>query len=664
MFRINKNEKQKPKSKHLQGACNGCKSKKKKCDGRYPVCSTCEQTGTECTIIDLATGRMVRRDYIQQLEELVSDLKQQLSEKKMHDDETGDSHHDQHRISTESNHKRDLEMEVGYITLGAGSESVGYIGDSSAYSIAKAITSTIHYYNKKRPKTHSTTPPDIQRELDQIPFSKPSIGMSNNYLSAYYDNVQTQYPFLDWSSVSLWFQAVVYRDSTSPEHLFFMYMIFAIGSQIYNTHSTTAKLYTKLYYKKALENIGPLVETTTLDTVQAYLMLSVFSQKMPDASSIWQTTGLAIRTAVILGLHRGPFRVNTQDEDEQTLKLRQLKYWIFWCAYGLERINGIVLGRPFGIADIDIDTPLPDDIDSELSVASHVIKIRRIQSSICTFVYKPVQLMDREEDIDATRVQIVLELNDWMSTFPIKLQSSSVFETENWCKISYHNSMLLLLRPVVLEIAHLKGNVNERSLDWFKAFAHSASTICLNYRDLHSKGKLGYTWLAMHCVFVSGLSFLYCVWLDASKQLQVLDLKGKPLLYDTVSASSSILYVFAEKFKNTAMFRDTFERVVRSVMCQLDECIISNPAHPNANTTSSGDSQHTNPAETSTVTSLLNRENIGIEQYLGYESSQSDTFKDHDNNINGLQEGLWEFLDATGDKFLMDIFSDLENNLR
>jgi hypothetical protein len=610
-FRVSK-EKPKGRTKHLQGACNGCKSKKKKCDGKYPVCSSCQQSEIECTITDLATGRVVRRDYIQQLEQEVEKLKAQLTVKQGPVD-------------------KELEMEVGYITLGAGSESVGYIGDSSAYSIAKAITSTINYYKKKTLKMKYTTPPEVQRELDQIPFTKPSVGMANNYLSSYYDNVQTQYPFLDWSRVSIWFQNVVHRNSSDPEEMFFLYMIFAIGSQIYNTHSTTANIYTKMYYTKALENIGPLVEITTLDTVQAYLMLSVFSQKMPDASSIWQTTGLAIRTAVILGLHREPFR--KPDKDEATQKLKQLKYRIFWCAYGLERINGIVLGRPFGISDIDIDTPLPEEMDTELSVAIHVIKIRRIQSSICTFVYKPIQIMDKEEDIDATRVEIMLELNNWMSTFPIKAQSSSVFETENWCKISYHNSMLLLLRPVALEVAQLKEKANERSIDWFKAFAHSASTICINYKDLHTKGKLGYTWLAMHCVFIAGLSFLYCASIDATNNLEVLDLKRKPLLYDTVSACSSILYVFAERFKNAAMFRDTFDRVVRSVMARLEEGTRS--------------------------TENLLEDNIGIDQYLGYELMQRDNISSTEEDIS-----LWEFLDTTGDKFLRGIFSDLESNLK
>lgn len=599
-FKVAK-EKANPKSTHNQGACTWCKSKRRKCDGKYPVCSLCENAGVECTIKDATTGRVIPRNYIEQLEKKVAELQRSAGTPTKNN-------------ATEAPRRRDLEMEVGYITLGAGSESVGYIGDSSAYSIARAITSTIDYYSN--PTKNSSTPEDIQRELDQIPFVKPSLGMAYNYLSAYYDNVQTQYPFMDWQTVTRWFSEVMQEESSEPAPLFFIYMICAIGSQIYNTN--TAKLYTRMYYNKSLESIGYLLETTTLETVQVYLMLSVFSQKMPDASSIWQTTGLAIRTSVILGLHREPYRKNKEDKN-------QLRYWIFWSAYGLERINGCVLGRPFCISDIDIDVSLPEP--PEPTVAMHVIKIRRIQSHICSFIYRPVRLINSDQDVDTTRRDIVLELNEWMSTFPHKQHSSSMFETEYWREITYHNSMLLLLRPVVLEVAQMKGRVSDNKLEWFKAFTHSASSICHNYKGLHSRGKLVYTWLGMHCVFVSGLSFLYCAWIDATNCLKLLD--NNPVLYDTINASSSILHVLAERFTTAVVFRDTFDRVVRCVMSLI------NKNTPQMASTSS----------------------TGIKEYLGYKLTTQP-------NPELEMHELWDFLDTTGDKFLKDIFNDMEGELK
>lgn len=358
----------------------------------------------------------------------------------------------------------------------------------------------------------------------------------------------------------------------------------------------------------------------------------------------------------------------------------------------MERINGVVLGRPFGISDIDIDAPLPSETP-EANISLHVIRLRRIQSSICTFVYKPVQIIDKPEDIDSTRVQIMLELNNWMSTFPGKSHPQSTFETFNWSSISYHNSILLLLRPVIMHVARLKNNSGARLLEWFKVFANSASAVCMNYKDLHTKGNLGYTWLSMHCVFVSGLSFLYCVWLD--NILNVLEWKkGKAAsTYDTINACSTTLCVFAERWPSSAVFRDTFDRISSAILELQDYA-------------SKQLSKVKNRRASAPIGGILEKQSIGIDEYLCYsadfatetQGTSSDTnnqnsFQDksnsnivnirtsrnnicvpallnplnqQDDEINTSEFGemdasLWEFLDRTGDKFLRNIYYDMED---
>ncbi|GMM33290.1 Ppr1 protein [Saccharomycopsis crataegensis] len=705
--------------KHQMAACCACKKKRKKCDGKYPICSGCITSKVECTVFDGTTGRVIPRDYIQKLEETISSLNNQLKDASSNGDggpnaensakpSSVDNDEDllKPSINNTSNQTKqsmikksprfedeDLEMEIGYITLGAAAES-RYIGDSSAYSIAKAITSSIDYYKKEKHAsrtkfTNNTNSPPMVTEIFDPPVTKPSLVVAQSYLKNYSIHVQCQYPFLDWDWVLKCFDEVMNHDSSKPEEIFFIYMIFSIGSQIATSNLSHSNLtFTKAYYDKAMESLTPLVEVNTLKTVQAYLIMSVFSQKMPDGSSIWQTTGLAIRTAVALGLHREPYRKEYMSEKMQ--KLNELRYRIFWCAYGMERINGVVLGRPFGISDIDIDAPIPQQT-SEISVACHVFKLRRIQSSICTFVYKPVVIMDSPEDIDSTRVQIVLELNDWMNTFPSKSHPISVFESRNWCQISYHNSMLLLLRQVVLEVSKLKERSHPRTIEWFKVFTQSASAICMHYKAIHVKGKLSYTWLAMHCVFVAGLSFLYCLWIDTS--IKVLEWKRRGLIYDTISACSSILYVLAERFGSASIFRDTFERISNSVLLKVENDDLGlNESYTTATHSDNPDQTPINNyggssgatpsmpmmSESFFPSGVLNEQSIGIDQYLGYEMKDviegrcnvENLLNPENTNIAMQQElnldmdlSLWEFLDTTGDKFLRDIYYDMESNL-
>ncbi|VEU23573.1 DEKNAAC104479 [Brettanomyces naardenensis] len=725
----NKGKRKRKSSKHQMAACCNCKRRRKKCDGRYPVCSGCQRLGTECTIIYAPTGREIRRDYLDSLEEEIEVLRKKQrdmaanEEKLLEEDlavrglsgeELAVERIEDENIAGQSLAEEgptvkegptavavagdilpaNLAQQVGLISLGAAGEP-RYIGETSAYSIAKAIASSITCYGEDRSggaisflgeKLEATSGGSDQTEPSSasVRFVKPARAAAEAYLEAYRDSVQCQYPFLDWDQVLFWFEQVMGdTNSSGPpgcpfpggwEGNFFIYMIFAVATQLLevNPHDTSS---TKAYYNKAFESVRLLAEHTTIHAVQAYLLMAVFSQKMPDGASVWQTTGLAIRTAVALGLHRKPYRGRKRAAagpvDKAKSRAEDIRARIFWSAYGIERINGLVLGRPFSISDVDIDAPLPLETD-ETRVACHVVRLRRIQSSICTFIYKPLQLLDSPKELESTRVQIVLELNDWMQTFPYKRDAKSTFETDNWSIISYHNSLLLLLRPVILEVAKLKLDAPPRYLEWFKVFTESSSAICLNYKNMYLKQKLSYTWLAMHCCFVSGISFLYCVWLDCS--LHVLKWKRKSLIYDTINACSIILYVLAERWHAASIFRDTFERLSNIVKSFIE--------------TSESTKMVKENTEDILKNGVFEDGSIGIDYYLKGQSTDSERFSTR-TSIGGDTDGimfsagtqstvnkkaktqafvddmdkLWEFLDSTGDKYLRDIFNDMEDRI-
>ncbi|OWB54222.1 binding protein [[Candida] boidinii] len=708
--------------KHQMAACAACKLKRKKCDGLYPVCSGCTKRGTECTIVDATTGREIPRNYIETLEKNIKKLQDQtdrfsnLEEKynkllkkvSFYQNNSQSIDHKENKDNSKEGvvhqgfHKqeplenthptsisyakgneipiaekpKDLASDIGFLTLTATSES-GFLGPSSACSIAKAISLAIGGRSGFSGATTTSTVNESDiKETMEMPFKKPTVKSGRIYLTAYKNFVHLQYPFLNWDSIISKFEDVILRDSKDQESLFFIYMIFAIGCLLLEDSTPhTSSIYTLTFYNKAFENIGQIIEASNLTTVQAYLLIAVFSQKIPDGPSIWQTTGLAIRIAVALGLHREPYKSKRRQPSEAMKALEDLKSRVFWSAYGMERINGLVLGRPFSIADIDIDAPYPGETE-ENAVAIHVIRLRRIQSNICTFVYKPHKFTDDVEEIDATRVQILLELKDWMSTFPAKVNPTSTYDTNNWSIVSYHNCVLLLLRPVVLAIAKLKEKSSMRLLEWFKVFTQSASSICLNYKLLHSKGKLSYTWMTIHCCFVSGMSFLYCLWLD--KSLKLLQWRSKSHIYDTISACSMILYVLAEKWPRAKVFRDTFDKMSKTVL---------NSENGN------GEIQESKKVFTDILTHGLFEGNFGIDQYLGHkyqlnvnsvynsldeenfsaERSNSQTNNNYmngndtsmeiyDNIMNQQNDPLLDFLNTSGDPLLKDIFYEIEDN--
>lgn len=683
--------------KHQMAACCHCKKKRKKCDGGYPSCSPCVAAKVVCTTIDIPTGREIPRNYLQILESKINELDDALKnasssitirdEDKATESPTLGKDQDLAEENMENARDKGLPLEMGYITLAAAAEP-RFIGASSAYSIAKAIHHAIHYYEQQKQipdevetESRFDLQPSTDNQLSESSFVKPARSEGYRLLKAYHYGVQCQYPFLDWHWIVDCFQKVMNDETEEDEPLFFIYMIFAVGSQLLEHAAGSSSVrFTRAYYNKAFDYISIIVENTNLRLVQAYLLLSVFSQKMPYGSSIWQTTGLAIRTSVALGLHREPYQKKMHRLPKSPETAQELRSRVFWCAYSMERINGLVLGRPFSIADVDIDTPLPQS--EEYSVATHVFKLRILQSSICSFVYKPRKYLLDVDDTDSTRHQIMLELNDWKRTFPYKKDAKTTWETDNWCTISYHNSVLLLLRPVVLEVAEKKKDTPTTTIEWFRIFTQSASAICLNYKQLHTKQKLSYTWLAIQCVYVAGVTFLYCIWLDSS--LSFLEWSRRSIIYDTISACSNILYVLAERWDAAKMFRNSFERISRAVLASIDEATDLEEKSKEQTVTFNDKENTTFRPGIKKILSPYHQEALDYEIEvnephsfhknvatdglsfavpLSPSNGSSPPINDKTNGENIVGEGLnslWDFLNSTADNFLKDMFYDLE----
>lgn len=589
----------------------------------------CEKLGTECTMIYPPTGQEIRRSYLDELQNKVSKLEDEL--------EKSSAKTSKAMVRSEKPQQdQGFVEQVGLLTLNAGDDP-RYIGETSAYSIAKAIAVSLACMDDGI--TTPTSETKYEGTIQEDPsFQKPSKFLAKEYLEAYHDAIQLQYPFMDWNEVLHWFSEVV-NDSDKPKRIsweanFFIYMMFALGTQVIESHPVHDS-YTKLYYDKAFESVDHIVEHTTIHSVQAYLIMAVFSQKIPDGASVWQTTGIAIRSAVALGLHRA-------SKDSTSNGSQDLRSKVFWSAYGLERMNGIILGRPFAISDIDIDAPVPVETD-ESRVACHVIRLRQVQSSISSFIHRTEQTPS--DDDESMRVQIVLELNEWVRNFPTKAEATSSFEVEHWPTISYHNTLSTLLRPIIVKVGQMKSNSPPQYIEWFKVFSESCSTICISYKSMYLKRLMRYMWLTMLSCFVSGISFLYCVWLDQT--LKVLKWKHEGIIEETINACSTILYVLAERWQSVAIYRDTFERLSRFVKAVLKG---SRPATIHENAEDVINNGALNNIGGSRIDYMLRSNKVSVPTQT---PSSDATFMDD-------MDKLSNFLDASGDNFLRNIFNDFD----
>lgn len=103
-----------------------------------------------------------------------------------------------------------------------------------------------------------------------------------------------------------------------------------------------------------------------LTSLQALLFMILFLQCSARLSTCYSHIGIALRSAVRMGLHRSVS--NTFNPIEQELRKR-----IFWCIKKLDIYAGALLGLPRMLSDEDIDQEYPLEIDDEYITVDRIL---------------------------------------------------------------------------------------------------------------------------------------------------------------------------------------------------------------------------------------------------------------------------------------------------
>lgn len=201
---------------------------------------------------------------------------------------------------------------------------------------------------------------------------------------------------------------------------------------------------------------------------------------------------------------------------------------------------------------------------TSMSIAIHVFKSRYLWARIHTELLSDmaVEFPGRDERIESMRE----EVERWMSTRPRVPPASPnalvLFGCEDWFSTNYSFSILLLYR------AKLTGSTadlpsDQVHLDCFNA----AGNVCRRYRRQFVGRSVGYTWQALHFLFLAGLTYLHCLWVSPAVR--------KAIRHDQISSTTSdctmLLVVMAERWDGVAPFRDLFEALAARTQTMVVE---------------------------------------------------------------------------------------------
>lgn len=121
-------------------------------------------------------------------------------------------------------------------------------------------------------------------------------------------------------------------------------------------------------------------------------------------------------------------------------------------------------------------------------------------------------------------------------------------------ELKYHHCLQLLHRP---SLAILRPSTES----WKSCYDSAVATILLN-SELHRFSKLSNSWLTAHTVFVSGITFLYCLWVKP----QIKNETTLERFTSIADACTSLLVYLAKTWSVAADAVVKFERLANLTM--------------------------------------------------------------------------------------------------
>ncbi|GKZ26009.1 hypothetical protein AbraCBS73388_001956 [Aspergillus brasiliensis] len=212
------------------------------------------------------------------------------------------------------------------------------------------------------------------------------------------------------------------------------------------------------YFGKAKQALGDLFESCSLESAQALLLLSVFCQNALRPHSCFMYSGMAVRTAVAIGLASGMSSVSLETRKEGR------RTW--WCIYSHEIEMCCSSGRLDSMKDLQyyqVSLPTlkatpgnlldPDAEDDHVAMIPAMVALAQIMSEASHLLYhSPKRSMSEMSQI---AMGLDNKLLAWKATLPhfLNVDAASLNDTE-WAfkqklvlRLRFYNTRILIHRP-------------------------------------------------------------------------------------------------------------------------------------------------------------------------------------------------------------------------
>ncbi|RSM12461.1 hypothetical protein CDV31_006302 [Fusarium ambrosium] len=491
--------------KRISAACQRCRRRKSKCDGKLPVCGPCAAAAVSCVPSDRLVIKVDRdcecdhlRNQVENLKSRVRELQSQLA---LHRDRA-------------SSH--DIPQPIAESSDGAGSLEKFYRG--------RMLLPTFRGSNAHSPEVgFMSSPWQLWNGLsasDAPAVTPASFSLQDDgpsLVGVFFDRRWPQFPVLHRPTfMEQHYLPFVSGRPRSKLSAFQVNIVLAIGASEKARTGCNPSVSYQGFFKAAVRELDNVLAADDIDCIQCLLLLCIFGSNEPQSVNLWQAVGLALRLAVGIDLHRREALAGKSLLEAEMCKR------LFWSLYTIDRSISISLGRPIGIQDADVTISLPLLLSDEklsgpaeqavpnvcpdikdMSAFRHIIELRRINANIYRALHSAAGVNIESSNLDSIRQQHYALLNTWLLSAPRYLAPVSMYQTSEWFQIAYHQAVINVYRP-----SHASP---VSSADAIRLCADSSISLISCYNALYAKNKIIYTFVALDSLFMSAVTMLYSI---------------------------------------------------------------------------------------------------------------------------------------------------------
>ncbi|EPY49489.1 transcription factor [Schizosaccharomyces cryophilus OY26] len=468
--------------KRINRACDLCRKRKIRCDGKQPTCRNCLNHNVSC----IYTARPKRRTGQKQIyvKSLVSRLEQMEStlrsvipnytpENESVPNPNADAEEAEKSYKADSSSDESASDDLAFlnekmgmlITTPIGNQK--YIGASSTLSIlqhatkfASGIASEKALENLSLAKSGCLA----EQQEDNIDANReelPPPEVAQAYIDAYFNTFNSEFPIFTKESFDKRFGSPDWykrQDGCLDVTNYALYVsVLCLGCIGTGENECNLKR-AKALYMNVLDVKLEVTRFMSFDTLLVSFLSSIFFSAICQPNSAWLSLGVVIRVAQTLGLHRNSamWCINKEDAEE--------KARVFWLIYSMDRLFSFTSGKPLAFQDEDIDQIIPfysiydfspvgnprSDELRKYNFLECVVRLMQVYGRILRQLYSVTGMKSTTNDLKEKIKALDLELHEWLLEVPesIRPVSFSTFSRPSSHLLAggYYAALILLHR--------------------------------------------------------------------------------------------------------------------------------------------------------------------------------------------------------------------------